>query len=441
MDNLYQLFTASSGVTTDSRKVKEGQLFFALRNEKTKIDGNQYAQKALVQGCSYAIIDNPMYFDNNDKRYILVEDARKELIKLAKIHRSKFDIPFIGITGTCGKTTTKELVATVLKKKYNVLYTNSNYNFDLLIALDLLRLTNKHDLAVIELGADKINGIAPLVEFINPQYGIITNVGKAHLQGFGSFENVVKTKGFLYDYLKNSSDSIIFYHEDDEMLCKMIEERHITNTFRYSTKNNQHSMVSGNILSNKKFAEFEWYRNDSPDKKYNVKTHLVGSYNLPNLMAAISVGIYFDIDPAEICEALEGYIPTNNRSQLQQTDKNILIIDTYNANPKSMKAALDNFSEFECQSGYEKMLILGDMAELGESSFEEHKRIVDYLIESGVNNVWLVGEMFSKVESPYRKFQNVEEVKELLLNKNIVQFTILIKGSNATRLYELPDYL
>lgn len=441
MDNLYQLFTASTGVTTDSREAKEGQLFFALRNGKTKIDGNQYAQKALAKGCSYAIIDNPIYFDKNDKRYILVEDARKELIELAKTHRSKFDIPFIGITGTCGKTTTKELVATVLKKKYNVLYTYSNYNFDLLVALDLLRLTNKHELAVIELGADRTNGISSLVELIEPQYGIITNVGKAHLQGFGSFENVVKTKGFLYDYLKNSSDSLIFYHEDDDLLSKMLKERQITNTFSYSTENNHHSMVCGKIVSNKQFVEFEWYRKDSPDTKYNVKTHLVGSYNLPNLMAAISVGVYFNINPKEICEALEGYIPTNNRSQLQQTDKNILIIDTYNANPKSMRAALDNFCEFECQSGYKKMMILGDMAELGESSFEEHKRIVDYLIESGVNNVWLVGVMFSKVESPFRKFQNVEEVKESLLSENPNHFTILIKGSNSSKLYDLPDYL
>ena len=439
MDNLYQLFSTCTGLVTDSRHAKGGEMFIALRNMKT--DGNQYAHNAIEHGCKYAVIDNPAYYDENDERYILVEDAYKELIDLAKIHRSKFDIPFIGITGTCGKTTTKELVAAVLKQKYNVLYTYSNNNDELGVALSLLRLTKEHELAVLEIGASEKNGIAPLVEFIKPQYGIITNVGKAHLQGFGSFENVVKTKGFLYDYLKNTPDSVIFYHEDDEMLCKMIEERQITNTFSYSTKNNQHSMVCGNILSNKKFVEFEWYRNDSPDTKYDVKTHWVGSYNLPNLMAAISVGVYFDIDPTEICEALEGYIPTNNRSQLQQTDKNTLIIDAYNANPKSMKAALDNFSEFECQSGYKKMLILGDMAELGEISFEEHKRIVDYLIESDVKNVWLVGEMFSRVESPYRSFQNVDEVKELLLSEKINQFTILIKGSNSTRLYELPDYL
>ena len=441
MEDLYRLFTASTGLTTDSREAKEGQLFFALRNPKTKIDGNQYAQKALEQGCSYAIIDNPIYFDKNDKRYILVEDARKELIELAKIHRSRFDIPFIGITGTCGKTTTKELVATVLKKKYNVLYTYSNYNFDLLVALDLLRLTNKHELAVIELGADRTNGISPLVEFIKPQYGIVTNVGKAHLQGFGSFDNIVRTKGFLYDYLKNVSDSVIFYHEDDEILCGMLEERQITKTLSYSTGKNHQSMVCGNIISNKRFVEFEWFRNDSPGMKYNVKTHLVGSYNLPNFMAAISVGVYFNINPKDICEALEGYLPVNNRSQLQQNDKNILIIDTYNANPNSMKAALGNFNEFECQNGYKKMLILGDMKELGESSFEEHKKIVDYLIESDMNNVWLVGEEFSKVKSPFRKFQNVEEVKQSLLNENIVHFAILIKGSNSTRLYELPDYI
>ena len=439
MENLYQLFTASTGVTTDSREAKEGQLFFALRNRKT--DGNQYAQKALDEGCSFAIIDNPVYFDKNDNRYILVEDAYKELIELAKTHRNKFDIPFIAITGTCGKTTTKELVATVLKQKYNVFYTYENFNTEFLVALDLLRLTNEHELAVIELGAHATNGIAPIVDLVKPQYGIITNVGKAHLEGFGTFENVVKTKGYLYDYLKNISNSLIFYHEDDKILSRMLIDRNITKTYSYSTGNNPHSMVCGELVSNKKFVEFEWYRNDFPDSKYNVNTHLVGSYNLPNLMAAISVGIYFDVAPKEICEALESYIPTNNRSQLQQTDNNILIIDTYNANPNSMRAALDNFSEFECQNGYKKMLILGDMKELGESSSIEHKRIVDFLIDSDFDNVWLVGEEFSKVESPFRTFQNVEEVKESLLSENISHFTILIKGSHSTNLYELHDNL
>lgn len=438
MENLYQLFTASSGVTTDSREAKKGQLFFALRKEK--IDGNQFAQKALDEGCSYAIIDNPVYFKENDNRYILVENAYKELKELAKIHRNKIDIPIIGITGTCGKTTTKELVAAVLKQKYNVLYTYGNYNDELGVVLTLLSLTNEHELAVLEIGALEINGIAPLVELVKPRYGIITNIGKAHLQGYGSVENIVKTKGYLYDYLKNISNSLIFYHEDDKILSKMLIDRKITKTVSYSTDNNPHSVVCGETVSNKKFVEIEWYRNDSPDSRYKVNTHLVGSYNLPNLMAAISVGVYFNITPKEISEALESYIPTNNRSQLQQTDKNILIIDTYNANPKSMRAALDNFCEFECQNGYEKMLILGDMKELGECSYIEHKRIVDFLIESDFNNVWLVGEEFSKVKSPFRKFQNVEEVKKALLCESITHFTILIKGSNSTRLYELPEY-
>ena len=439
MDNLYQLFTASTGVVTDSRMAIEGQLFFAMRNGKT--DGNQYAQKALEQGCSYAIIDNPVYYDKNDSRYILVEDAYKELIDLAKIHRNKFDIPFIGITETCGKTTTKELVAAVLKQKYNVLYTYSNYNDELGVALNLLRLTNEHELGVLEIGALENNGIAPLVELTKPQYGIITNIGKAHLQGYGSVENVIKTKGYLYDYLKNTPNSLIFYHEDDKILTKMLEDRGIRQTFSYSTEGNPHCMVTGKLISNKRFVEFEWFRNDAPDSKFMVNTHLVGSYNLPNLLAAISVGLYFNVKPEAICEALESYLPANNRSQLLQSDKNMLVIDAYNANPKSMKAAIDNFFEFESPKGYQKMLILGDMAELGESSFEEHERIVDYLIESDVKNVWLVGEMFSRVESPYRKFQNVEEVKESLLSENINHFTILIKGSNSTRLFELPDYL
>ena len=209
MEDLYQLFSNSTGVTTDSREAKKGQLFFALRKEK--IDGNQFAQKALEQGCSYAIIDNPVYFDKNDNRYILVDNAYEELKELAKKHRSKFDIPFIGITGTCGKTTTKELVAAVLKQKYNVLYTYGNYNDELGVVLTLLSLTNEHELAVLEIGALEINGIAPLVELVKPQYGIITNIGKAHLQGYGSVENVIKTKGYLYDYLKNISIPLNFH--------------------------------------------------------------------------------------------------------------------------------------------------------------------------------------------------------------------------------------
>lgn len=440
MEDLYQLFINSTGVTTDSREAKKGQMFFALRKED-KVDGNQFAQKALDEGCSYAVIDNPVYFDKNDNRYILVEDSFKELKELAKKHRNNFDIPFVGITGTCGKTTTKELVAAVLKQKYNVLYTYGNYNDELGVVLTLLSLTKEHELAVVEIGALENNGIAPLVELVKPQYGIITNIGKAHLQGYGSVENVIKTKGFLYDYLKNISNSLIFYHEDDQVISKMLIDRKITKALGYSTENNPHSVVCGETVSNKKFVEFEWYRNDSPNSKYNVHTHLVGSYNLPNLMAAICVGVFFNVSSEDICEALENYLPTNNRSQLQQTDKNTLIIDTYNANPKSMKAALDNFCEFECQDGFEKMLILGDMKELGESSSIEHKRIVDFLIESDFKNVWLVGEEFSKVKSPFRKFKNVEEVKNTLLSENVIHFTILIKGSNSTRLFELPNYL
>lgn len=440
MEDLYQLFINSTGVTTDSREAKKGQMFFALRKED-KVDGNQFAQKALDEGCSYAVIDNPVYFDKNDNRYILVEDSFKELKELAKKHRNNFDIPFIGITGTCGKTTTKELVAAVLKQKYNVLYTYGNYNDELGVVLTLLSLTKEHELAVVEIGALENNGIAPLVELVKPQYGIITNIGKAHLQGYGSVENVIKTKGFLYDYLKNISNSLIFYHEDDQVISKMLIDRKITKALGYSTENNPRSVVCGETVSNKKFVEFEWYRNDSPNSKYNVHTHLVGSYNLPNLMAAICVGVFFNVSSEDICEALENYLPTNNRSQLQQTDKNTLIIDTYNANPKSMKAALDNFCEFECQDGFEKMLILGDMKELGESSSIEHKRIVDFLIESDFKNVWLVGEEFSKVKSPFRKFKNVDEVKNTLLSENVIHFTILIKGSNSTRLFELPNYL
>ena len=439
MDNLYQLFSTCTGLVTDSRHAKGGEMFIALRNMKT--DGNQYAHNAIEHGCKYAVIDNPAYYDENDERYILVEDAIEKLIELAGEYRKHFDIPVIAITGTCGKTTTKELVAAVLKQKYNVLYTDQNYNNGQGIAINLFRLTEEHDIAVIEIGAHSKDGLAPGVELVKPQYGILTNVGKAHLQGFGSFENVVKTKGYLYDYLKNIPNSLIFYHEDDKILTKMLEDRGIRQTFSYSTEGNPHSMVTGKLISNKRFVEFEWFRNDAPDSKFMVNTHLVGSYNLPNLMAAISVGLYFNVKPEAICEALESYLPTNNRSQLLQSDKNMLVIDTYNANPKSMKAAIDNFFEFESPKGYQKMLILGDMAELGESSFEEHKRIVDYLVASGANNVWLVGEEFSKVESPFRKFHNVKDVKESLLSENIMHYTILIKGSNSTRLYELPDCL
>ena len=441
---LYQLYQQHRQITTDSRDCPKGSIFLALKGES--LDGNKFASSALEKGCAYAIVDDKSVIPNGDKRFILVDDCLQTFKDLAREHRRQFNIPVIGITGTNGKTTTKELVAAVLSQKYHVLYTQGNFNNDVGVPKTLLRLTNEHEIAVIEMGASHPGDIKTLAETAEPTCGLITNVGKAHLQGFGSFEGVIKTKCELYDFLRSREDALIFINADNDYLMDQIGDEEDIWLSPYSTDpENQYTCISGEIIACDPFLKFRWREplmtleeEGRSTKWHKVQTHLIGSYNIDNLLAAIAVGINFGVDRKKICAALEDYVPSNNRSQMTVTEKNHLVVDAYNANPSSMMAALENF---KLMQGDNKMAILGAMRELGEVSAEEHQRIVDYLKTTDVETVWLVGEEFNDTQCDYRKFKDVEEVKAAIAAEHPEGHYILIKGSNSTKLYQLPELL
>ncbi len=441
---LYQLYQQHRQITTDSRDCPKGSIFLALKGES--FDGNKFASSALEKGCAYAIVDDKSVIPNGDKRFILVDDCLQTFKDLAREHRRQFNIPVIGITGTNGKTTTKELVAAVLSQKYHVLYTQGNFNNDVGVPKTLLRLTNEHEIAVIEMGASHPGDIKTLAETAEPTCGLITNVGKAHLQGFGSFEGVIKTKCELYDFLRSREDALIFINADNDYLMDQIGDEEDIWLSPYSTDpENQYTCISGEIIACDPFLKFRWREplmtleeEGRSTKWHKVQTHLIGSYNIDNLLAAIAVGINFGVDRKKICAALEDYVPSNNRSQMTVTEKNHLVVDAYNANPSSMMAALENF---KLMQGDNKMAILGAMRELGDVSAEEHQRIVDYLKTTDVETVWLVGEEFNDTQCDYRKFKEVEEVKAAIAEEHPEGHYILIKGSNSTKLYQLPELL
>ena len=441
---LYRLYQQHPCITTDSRDCPEGSIFLALKGES--FDGNKFAKSAIEKGCAFAIVDDQSAIPAGDDRYIIVENCLQTFKDLAREHRRQFNIPVIGITGTNGKTTTKELIAAVLSQKFNVLYTQGNFNNDVGVPKTLFRLKSEHEIAVIEMGASHPGDIKTLAETAEPTCGLITNVGRAHLQGFGSFEGVIKTKCELYDFLRTQKGGLIFINADNEYLMDQIgddEEIWIT---PYSTDpDNWYSCISGEVIECNPFLKFRWREplmtleeEGRSTKWHKVQTQLVGAYNIDNLLAAIAVGINFGVDRKKICAALEEYVPTNNRSQMIVTQKNHLIVDAYNANPTSMHAALDNFSLIQADR---KMAILGQMGELGEESDKEHRLLVERLESSGYDEIWLVGDNFSDIPCPFRKFHDVEEVKTAIANNCPEGYYILIKGSNSTRLHQLPSIL
>lgn len=426
---LYQIFLDCQLVTTDSRNCPEGSLFIALKGES--FNGNAFAGKALETGCAYAIIDEPEYAVEGDQRYILVDDCLQTLQQLANYHRRQLGTQVIGITGTNGKTTTKELISAVLSQSHNILYTLGNLNNHIGVPSTLLRLKAEHDLAVIEMGANHPGEIKFLSEIVEPDCGIITNVGKAHLEGFGSFEGVIKTKGELYDFLRKKEGSTVFIHHDNAYLMNIAGG---LNLIPYGTEDDLY--VNGRITGNSPYLTFEW-KAGKAGETYQVQTQLIGEYNFPNALAAITIGLFFGVEAAKINEALAGYTPQNNRSQLKKTNDNTLIIDAYNANPTSMMAALQNFRNMEVPH---KMLLLGDMRELGTESAAEHQKIADYIKECDFEEVWLVGEQFAAAEHSFKTYPNVQEViKELETNKP-KGYTILIKGSNGIKLSSTVDH-
>ena len=430
IEALYEIYRQHPVITTDSRDCPDGSIFLALKGES--FDGNKFAASALDKGCAYAVVDESEYADASDKRYILVDDCLATFKALARHHRRQFDIPVIGITGTNGKTTTKELVAAVLGEKYNVLFTQGNFNNDVGVPKTLFRLSPEHDIAVVEMGASHPGDIKTLVETVEPAYGIITNVGKAHLQGFGSFEGVVRTKGELYDYLRGNTSSKVFIDAGNEHLMRIADG---LNLIKYGVGEQDALDVRGEVVECAPFLHFRWTDGDS---WYDVNTHLIGSYNIYNMLAAATIGLHFGVTPQVICHALSSYEPSNNRSQLTETAHNHLIVDAYNANPTSMAAALRNFRDMQVSP---KMAILGDMRELGESSAEEHQKVVDFLADAHLDNTWLVGEAFGNTVTSLRKFADIDAVKAAIAEEHPQGYYILIKGSNGIKLYQLPETL
>lgn len=427
---LYNLFLQYPSVTTDSRICPKDSIFFALKGDR--FNGNLFAEKAIEAGCAYAVVDEEPEKEND--RIILVKDVLHSLQKLANWHRKKLKIPIIGITGTNGKTTTKELVAVALSKEFKVAYTQGNLNNHIGVPLTLLSMNRSHEIGVVEMGASHPGDIKELCEIAEPNYGIVTNVGKAHMEGFGSFENLVATKCELYDFIREGKGKV-FVNKDNPILYEQTEGM---DRILYG-KNDPSLFASGSIANATPFLEFDW---SFFDNSYRVKTRLVGEFNFDNAIAAVAVSKFFGINAEQISAALEEYEPTNLRSQFKRTEKNDLIIDAYNANPTSMKAALEFFSSIP--SSLSKMVILGEMKELGESSDEEHEKIVQLLKQQPYDKVYLVGSAFNKCISEsesFRLFDDVDLLIETLKKDPVSNHYILLKGSHSVHLEKAVDSL
>ena len=445
IQDIYSRFLECTGLTTDSRKCGPGLMFLALKGER--FDGNEYAKAALEQGCRYAVMDNPTLYDAGDSRMILVEDSLKTLQQLAAHHRRVLGTPVIGITGTNGKTTTKELCNAVMSGTFRTLCTAGNLNNSIGVPLTVLGMDSSHEYAIIEMGASHPGDIDELVHISQPDCGLITNVGMAHLLGFGSFEGVKKTKGELYDWLRTHG-GFAFVNRADADLTGMARDLPTVGYGQVSTQGtpNEDLLVEGRLLGCTPYLEFEWRKKDG--QWHTVRTHLIGAYNLNNALAAISVGLHFGVSEQSASEAVSNYVPSNNRSQLTVTDRNRLVVDAYNANPSSMRAALDNFSLMDAP---DKVLILGDMRELGESSAAAHCNILEIILSNdSFSQVFLVGNEFASAFRTMQDtdslkrvslFENVEKLQEHLSSSPLSGKTILVKGSNSTRLTSLLPLL
>lgn len=425
LNELYELFLHHEKITTDSRHCPANSLFFALKGER--FDGNQYAAKALEAGAAYAIIDNPEYLSGD--RMILVDNVLDCLQQLAHRHRKALGIPVIGITGTNGKTTTKELLASVLATKFNVLATEGNLNNQIGVPLTLLRMNPDHEIAVVEMGASHPGDIDELVHIVAPNYGLITNVGYAHLEGFGSFEGVLHTKGELYDYLRHTNGKIFINQENKDLMGIAHGLEQIT----YGQ--HEGAFAVGHVVESNPFLTFDWKQQG---KIHVVESHLVGAYNIDNVLAAVAVGRYFKIPAERISRAIAAYEPTNNRSQYKKTERNDLIIDAYNANPTSMKAALDNFASLPV---HPKAVVLGDMLELGKTSDELHSGIVRQLQAEAFDKVYLCGQHFARTADSFPSFTTTEELIAALRQDKLEGYHILIKGSHSMGLENVVELL
>ena len=427
IEKIYELFLASGSISTDSRRIEKGSLFFALKGEN--FNGNKFAEDSVQKGASYAIIDEKQY--QTSARTILVDNVLQCLQDLALFHRRKLGIPILGITGTNGKTTTKELIAAVLSKKYKVTYTQGNLNNHIGVPLTLLCMNKDTEFGVVEMGANHPGEIETLCKIADPDFGIITNIGKAHLEGFGSFEGVIKTKGELYKYLKHKQGTVFYNHDNPilEEIGKSLPHR-ISYGKRDADFNGEPVQSPPYIHVKATFPKGVLYLNSK----------LIGAYNFENILAAACIGNHFGVDPIKIQEAIKEYTPSNNRSQLIQKGDLKIIMDAYNANPTSMGASINSFSETKNVTPY---LILGDMLELGEYSKEEHQSILELLKEKNFQNVFLVGKEFSDANQNFNfsAFKNVGELCQFLETNPIKNGTLLIKGSRGIQLEKVLQYL
>lgn len=430
MDNsLFDVFYKSTGICTDTRSIQTGSLFICIKGEN--FDGNSFASKAIEAGASHVIVDNSDYY-TNDGTMTLVDNSVEYLQKLANFHRHKFNIPIIGITGSNGKTTSKELINAVLSEKYNVLATVGNLNNHLGVPFTLLRLNKSHEIAIIEMGANKFGDIQELCEIAEPTHGIITNIGKAHLEGFINFEGVLKTKKELYDSIEKSN-GIIVYNQDDKTLATNIPKN--VETLSYGTVGNE--TVYGELIGLSPFVEMKW--NTESFQSNEIETQMIGKYNFYNYLAAATFGILFNVSNESISNAIKNYTPTNNRSQVKKTRNNTLILDCYNANPTSVSSALESFA---MNSHPNKNFILGDMKELGIESKKEHQNIIKLAEKLNLQG-FVVGEEFSSIESKsiIKSFTNTEALIEYLKTSPMNEKLILLKGSRSIGLEKLENHL
>ncbi len=418
IEELYDIYLAQPSVQTDTRKLKEGDLFFALSGPS--FNGNAFAHQALKLGASYCVCDDRSI--GADPRFIFVDDVLSSLQQLARHHRMQFTIPFLAITGSNGKTTTKELIHAVLSRKFRCYTTEGNLNNHIGVPLTLLKIQSDAEIAIVEMGANHLKEIASYCRIALPNYGLITNCGKAHLEGFGSEENIKKGKGELFEAVK-LNEGLIFVNEDLDYLLQLLGS--YPKVIKYSPDA---------AMTKNEAAEFlECYVNDG-GKKRLVKTQLVGAYNLPNAVAAVCIGEYFGVPIAQIVEALESYEPGNSRSQLLEYHNNKIVLDAYNANPSSMKLAIENFSRIDPE---EKIVYLGSMKEMGEYSNTEHQALLSLLQQFSWKEVVLVGKEFADSFGDYKYFETTEAASEYFQKSNYNQEHILIKGSRGLALEKL----
>jgi UDP-N-acetylmuramoyl-tripeptide--D-alanyl-D-alanine ligase len=420
---LYQLFLQYPSIQTDTRKIKAGDIFFALKGPN--FNGNFFAKQALEKGAAYAIVDEPIE-DATDK-IILTSNALSTLQDLAKFHRQQFNIPFIAITGSNGKTTTKELVSSVLASHFTTYTTQGNLNNHIGVPLTILSIKQDVQMAVIEMGANHQKEIESYCSYTLPTHGIITNCGKAHLEGFGGEEGVKKGKGELYDFLRTNAGTAFVYWDYDYLQTMSAG---LENIIKYGTTE---GFISGNILESEPFLSVRIHNNHALQ---NIQTQLVGAYNLPNILCAVVIGKYFNIPDEKIKVAIENYTPSNSRSQLIEKGNNKIILDAYNANPTSMKAAIENFAALNVVN---KVIMIGGMMELGNQSIEEHKDIITLIEKYKWKDVVLVGGDFLKIKTTYTCLSNSADAKKYFIEQGFENCYCLIKGSRSMQMEKILE--